>query len=143
MWHIVCAQVSVDPKSIHGPSHWRRVLANGEKLAKRTGADLEVVRLFAVFHDSRREHDGHDPDHGARGAVYAAKLRGQYFEVTDAQFALLQYACEWHTKGRHHADPTIATCWDADRLDLGRCGMTPDPRFMSTEFGKELARKSR
>ena len=31
---------------------------------------------------------------------------------------------------------TIQTCWDADRLDLGRVGMMPDPRFLSTEIAK-------
>jgi acyl dehydratase len=33
-------------------------------IATRSGAIEEVVRLFAVFHDSRREHDGWDDKHG-------------------------------------------------------------------------------
>ena len=32
-------------------------------------------------------------------------------------------------------------CFDADRLDLGRVGITPDPKKMATERGKEMARK--
>ena len=35
--------------------------------------------------------------------------------------------------------PTIGTCWDADRLDLGRVGIVPQPKFMSTAFAKEVA----
>jgi hypothetical protein len=51
----------------------------------------------------------------------------------------LETACVWHTEEKHHTDPTIGTCWDADRLDLGRVGMIPNARFMSTAFGKEIA----
>lgn len=38
-------------------------------------------------------------------------------------------------------DPTIDACFDADRLDLGRVGIIPDPGRLATEKGKELARK--
>ena len=47
----------------------------------------------------------------------------------------------WHTDAEHSDDVTIGTCWDADRLDLGRVGIIPDEAFMSTDFGKEIARK--
>ena len=30
------------------------------------------------------------------------------------------------------ADITVQTCWDADRLDLGRVGIRPDPRRLCT-----------
>ena len=52
---------------------------------------------------------------------------------------MLHYACTWHTHGQLSSDPTIATCWDADRLDLGRVGMRPHADYMSTAKGKELA----
>jgi hypothetical protein len=29
-------------------------------------------------------------------------------------------------------------CWDADRLDLGRVGITPDPRRLGTKAGRNL-----
>ena len=28
---------------------------------------------------------------------------------------------------------TVRTCWDADRLDLGRAFIKPDPRLMCTD----------
>ena len=112
-------------------------------LAQRTGADEAVVRLFALFHDSRRENDGYDTGHGTRGSWYARELRGSAYELSDERFELLRHACEWHTVGRHHGDPTIATCWDADRLDLGRVGITPNPDCMSTEPGREIAAAGR
>ncbi len=141
LWEKVSAQFHNGPQSIHGPSHWRRVLGNALLLATRTGADVAVVRMFAVFHDSRRINDMTDPDHGTRGAAYAAEARAVgLFTLSDDQFALLHAACVGHTDGLHHADPTIGTCWDADRLDLGRCGMVPDAKFMSTAFAREIAR---
>jgi uncharacterized protein len=140
LWTEVIAMPSHrSPYSVHGPDHWRRVERNGCMLAARTGAVVTVVRLFALFHDSRRENDGHDPCHGLRGAGLATRLRGSRFHLSDEHFELLRYACEWHTEGHHHDDPTIGTCWDADRLDLGRVGMIPDPSYMSTEFGAEIA----
>ena len=127
--------------SIHGPAHWLRVERNGLLLAARSGADETIVRLFALFHDSCRINDGHDPQHGQRGADLAATLRGTLFDISDPAFELLHYACCWHTDELHHADPTVGTCWDADRLDLGRVGIIPHERYMSTEFGRELARQ--
>ena len=38
-----------------------------------------------------------------------------------------------HTDGTISDDPTIGCCWDADRLDLPRVGMQPDPALLSTE----------
>ena len=47
----------------HGVSHWARVLEIGTRLAEETGANLEVVQLFAIFHDSRRISEGVDDGH--------------------------------------------------------------------------------
>ena len=140
LWPIVTGQFPLGPHSDHGAEHWRRVEQNGLLLAKESGADITVVRLFALFHDSRRENEFTDPDHGRRGAIYAGELRNTYFQVTDEQFDLLEFACTWHTETTHNADPTIGTCWDADRLDLGRVGIIPDPRYMNTELGRQLAK---
>ena len=140
LWEKVSAQLHNGPDSIHGPAHWRRVLRNGLLLATRSGADLAVVRMFALFHDSRRVNDMTDPDHGKRGAAYAAEARAAgLFTLSDEQFDQLHEACVGHMDGHHHADPTVGTCWDADRLDLGRCWITPKAKFMSTAFAREIA----
>jgi uncharacterized protein len=125
--------------SAHGPSHWRRVEQFGIDLAKEAGADLTVVRLFAVFHDSRRQDEFTDHEHGLRGAELAQLVRGQLYALSDARFALLYYACAYHERGRTSDDPTIGCCWDADRLDLPRVGIQPAPELMSTAMGKRLA----
>ncbi len=139
LWNVVSAPFAAQAWSLHGPDHWRRVERNGLLLATRTRANLNVVRLFALFHDSRRVNDGWDPHHGARGAELAASYRGNAFQLADDEFDLLHYACVWHTEGTRHEDATIATCWDADRLDLGRVGIIPDPKRMCTDIGRELA----
>jgi uncharacterized protein len=139
LWEQVTAQFHGDWTSFHGPSHWRRVERNGLLLATRTHANAAIVRLFAVFHDSRRLNDGWDEGHGARGAEYARELRGDAYDLTDEDFELLHYACTWHTDGKHHVNVTIATCWDADRLDLGRVGIIPDPARRCTAFAREIA----
>jgi hypothetical protein len=36
-------------------------------------------------------------------------------------------------------NPTVGTCWDADRLDLDRVGISVDASYMSTEEGRKLS----
>ncbi len=120
----------------HGIAHWARVLEDGLRLTGETGANVEVVSLFAVLHDSRRVNEGSDPDHGPRSAELASMLRGRLFDLPDHEFGLLLRACSGHTHERTHPDITIQTCWDADRLDLGRVGITPHPSRLCTEVAR-------
>jgi uncharacterized protein len=120
----------------HGIAHWARVLENGRMLARETGADIEVVQLFAILHDSQRVNEYSDPKHGPRAAIYAQELRGSLFDLPDASFRLLHRACAGHTSEKTHPDITIQTCWDADRLDLGRVGITPHPSRLCTDVAK-------
>lgn len=124
---------------IHGRAHWARVQANGLRLAERTGANLQVVRFFAILHDSRRLNDGRDPQHGARAAEFARSLHGSLVALSMEEFELLHYACAYHTSGMTEADITVQTCWDADRLDLGRIGIMPEPRLLCTDAAKEAS----
>lgn len=140
LWEHVVEQTVAASSMVHGLGHWKRVEKNGLVLAEKTGANVEVVKLFAVFHDSKRVNDDDDPGHGARGSAFAKALRGEKYELDDAAFALLEYACIWHTNQQFTNDVTIGTCWDADRLDLGRVGIIPQEDYMSTAFGKEVAR---
>jgi uncharacterized protein len=133
----VRARYCLDWHGIHGVAHWARVRRNGLIVAARTGADALVVELFAFVHDACRFNDGHDPDHGRRAAEFALWLRGRCFEVSDVQFALLAYACERHSDGLTEADVTVQACWDADRLDLGRVGIRPAPRYLCTAPARE------
>lgn len=129
-------QYSLPLFGTHGITHWARVLENGLRISNETGANEKVVRLFAMLHDSRRLNESIDPGHGRRGAELAKGLRGSLFEVSDQEFDLLYEACVSHTDGKTESDITVQTCWDADRLDLGRVGIWPKPRQLCTEFTK-------
>lgn len=132
----IVAEYRLRLEGVHGLAHWARVLENGARLAPLTGADPRVVELFAVFHDARRRNDHRDPGHGRRGAKLAMALRGAHFELDDAAFALLVEACERHTDGHVSGDVTLLTCWDADRLDLRRCGIVPVPERLGTKAAR-------
>lgn len=122
---------------IHGEAHWLRVRDNGLRLAQQTGADAKVVELFAYLHDSQRQSDGWDWEHGTRAAEFATQLQGTLLVVTHAQLELLVYAIAYHSDGLTEAPVTIQTCWDADRLDLGRIGVRPDPQRLCTIAAKD------
>jgi uncharacterized protein len=131
---------ALDWRGVHGAPHWARVRQNGLYLAAFTAARVDVVEAFAFLHDSCRQNDWEDPGHGARAAEFAEDLvKAQLLPLDAAGLALLTQACAGHTGGRNPADPTIATCWDADRLDLGRVGIHPNPRYLCTEKAKEPA----
>lgn len=129
---VIIEEYALPLHGYHGVAHWARVLENGRRLCEETGANIEVVSLFAVFHDSRRVNEGHDPDHARRGAELAAAFRGQHFDLAGREFKLLERACEGHTHELTHPNVTIQTCWDADRLDLGRVGIVPHPSRLCT-----------
>ena len=129
----------LDWKRIHGVSHWARVRCNGLLIAKDNGADKSVIEYFSFLHDSRRFDENSDPGHGKRAAEFALALRDSYVDLSDTSFSLLVTACEGHTHEGYHDDVTIQTCWDADRLDLGRVGIIPDPDRMCTGIGRQLA----
>ena len=105
-------------------------------LADQTGANRHVVELFSLFHDSRRFNEHVDDGHGVRGAALARQLRGHYFDATDEEMDLLQFTCVHHSDGLTKGDVTVLTCWDADRLDLGRVDITPRVKYLGTEAAR-------
>lgn len=125
---------------IHGAPHWARVRENGLRLAAITGAQTRVVEAFAFVHDSCRLDDYADPDHGMRAAEFSRKLvHRKKLLLTPDELELLVRACEGHSTGRTVEDITVCTCWDADRLDLGRVGIVPRAEYLCTEPARHPA----
>jgi len=118
------------------------VRLNGLLLSKINGADTSVIEYFAVLHDVCRESDGHDPEHGKRAAEFARITIRDLIVLDDDKFELLTQAMEGHTGGVSHPSLIVETCWDADRLDLGRVGKEPNPLYLCTQAAKnkELVR---
>ena len=75
------------------------------------------------------------------GQTITSHVNNKSFDcgVLDKQIEQLFKACAGHTGGINAADITIATCWDADRLDLGRVGVDPDPAYLFTDEAKRIA----
>lgn len=127
---------------LHGLDHWFRVWKTALLLSAGDGnVDMDVVALYCLFHDSMRLNDGDDHGHGMRGF----RLFERYEQIHNLdhiffphQREVLFEACAEHSEGLHTTNPTIAICWDADRLDLHRKAIWPDARFMSTQEGIAL-----
>ena len=128
----------LDWSGIHGASHWARVRHNGLLLAANCAADRAVVEWFAFLHDLDRHTDGADAGHGRRSAELAQAINAQHMNLSDQQLELLITACQGHSTGKLNADITVMVCWDADRLDLGRIGIKPNPAYLCTDTAKDI-----
>ena len=128
--------------SDHGIHHWQLVAVTGAELAATVpDADRLVLLLFALFHDSQRETDYVDPEHGPRAAALAVEMVPRSIpELHPDRLELLRTACDLHTTAPATDQPTLGTCWDADRLNLWRVGIAPLPMYLSTDEAKRPER---
>jgi uncharacterized protein len=119
---------------LHGEEHWRSVGNVGMEVGAATpGADLGLVFLFSLLHDAVRWSDLGDSGHGRRSSELVRELNGEgLLDLPEEAKRLLASACLLHSEGARSSDPTIGTCWDADRLNLWRIGSRPDPALLST-----------
>jgi len=130
----------LDWHGIHGAGHWARVAFHGRALALQLGVDPRIPQLFALLHDSHRRHDGHDRDHGPRAAEFVEGLhRERLIPLSLRPLAWLVQACHGHSDGHRDAPLAVQVCWDADRLDLGRVGIRPDPWRLCTTPARNAA----
>jgi uncharacterized protein len=135
--HYIREVFLLDWRGVHGAAHWARVRFNGLRLSRLTGANTKVVELFAFLHDASRENDASDPEHGERAARLARALNGRFFSLSSEELRLLEWACQEHSNGQLRADLSVQVCWDSDRLDLGRIGIRPDPRYLCTTAAQQ------
>lgn len=135
---LIISQFKLGIDTVHGIKHWHKVYEIGNYLAKQTKADIEVVNFFAYFHDAKREDEYDDLEHGQRAAIFVEKLfNNKQIKISQSQFELLVFAYRHHNNSSIKSDNmTVQTCWDADRLDLWRVGVVPNPVMLNTEFSK-------
>lgn len=145
-------QFKLDLYGDHGIYHWQRVEKIGMYLFEGQEVDTEVMKLFALLHDAKRESEFYDPEHGLRASSYVQELYNKKFlNITAQQLKQLLFACKHHSDSKIKSDDiTIQTCWDSDRLDLWRIGITPVPKYLLTrkartreaiEFSQRLYRE--
>ena len=121
----------------HGPAHWERVCAHAISVARAQGANPLVPYLFGLVHDSHRENEDFDPQHGARAANFIEKYAGTLFSfLDDKNRQLLSQACALHSDGHTEAHLLVQIAWDSDRLDLWRVGIEPEPTYLCTDYAK-------
>jgi len=127
------SQMGVEPFGLHGVIHWNGVYQNCLMLdPEPTMIEDWFYWCFSMLHDCCRYSEYGDARHPEK----AAKL-----VEPDTDFnKQLNYTIRYHSAGVISEDLHTGTCWDADRLELPRVGITPDPKLMSTEAGKEAAR---
>jgi uncharacterized protein len=124
----------------HGCRHWARVRLHGIAIATSLRASVRVVELFAFLHDARRHDEWGDPRHGPRSAELVHELGAAWLGISRAEEELLAHACRHHSDGRLDGEPTVQACWDADRLDLARVGIAPEPHRLCTDAARDLLR---
>ena len=136
---LIVARSTRPGSAYHGEQHWKAVAWAGLGLARQVeGCDAELVLLFALLHDTQRHNEARDPEHGLRAAQFTALLCAEgVLDLDEERLTLLVDACTRHDKGYVSAHPTIGVCWDADRLNLSRVGITPVARLLSTAPAKE------
>lgn len=124
----------------HGVAHWTRVWINGRELAREYDINPMIPAWFAFLHDVQRHDEGLDTGHGARAASFAQALyrQGTLQGLSRREVDLLCEAIDGHSDGLTEAHRAVQICWDADRLDLGRVGIYPDPRRLCTPHGRRL-----
>lgn len=146
--------------SPHGIKHWSRVSRNAQFLLPRIGLSpvgvetyLPYVKLFALFHDCRRNTDGECLEHGEWAREYVTEKWMHVFSDLPlglpGAMATLD-AIEDHTGCGPLPDMTVTrfsyppmlmlgVMLDADRLDLRRVGIQPDSRLLFTPVARSIA----
>ncbi|RLG47138.1 MAG: hypothetical protein DRN92_03825, partial [Thermoproteota archaeon] len=111
----------VDPS--HGWEHVERVLGLATNLAIKYGADVEVVRLSALLHDSER---GETPEvHVRRSEEFARNLLNQ-MDIPSSKVEVILRAIRNHHTTQPEKLETLEEriLWDSDKLDaLGLIGL--------------------
>lgn len=154
--YIIAAWPLVGTETLHGPDHWARVSRNAQHILTfsfphQRMALLRGVKLFALMHDCQRLDEGYDTMHGAHAAAF---LRTHFTticpELSPELIERVAMVCQEHTIRQPwdcyaKQDPELqilmAICLDADRLDLTRLRINPNPKFLFTSTGKDYARQ--
>ncbi len=112
----------------HRFDHVKRVLALAERLARAEGADPEVVRVAALFHDIGRAEEKRTRGrvcHAAYGAELTRKILEKYGLPEEFIARVTEAIASHRFRGeRRPQTPEAKVLFDADKLDaLGAVGI--------------------
>jgi len=142
LFQLICDNYALNLKGIHGIKHWVQVYKNTQFLANAYAIRSDVFMLFALLHDSKREDEYEDRDHGIRAAGSIKDyIQDGVVDLSEEDEARLFYACSNHTHADKnntlYHDLVVQICLDADKLDIGRVGVIPDESHFLTDVAKE------
>lgn len=126
---------------LHGVDHLREVAEMAGRLMIAEGGRAELVEavVYAGFlHDAGRVDDGAGNGHAHASAELAEQVLPRIAPHLPAE--TICNAIGLHADGLTTDEPIAAALWDADRLTLGRAGITPRLEFFSTAAGRSRAR---
>jgi uncharacterized protein len=122
---------------LHGIEHLRRAAENAMLIAiQECPEDYDNAVLGAYFHDIGRVDDSPGNSHAIAGAEIAEKMLRKFWPELNIE--KIVFAIRYHADGLVSDDPLIGTIWDADRLELGRAGISMDNVLFSTQAGRRL-----
>lgn len=140
--------------TIHSWEHTLRVVRNARLLAKlMCPHHLKAVLTAAYLHDIGRIDDNPGPAHALR----SARMASQFYPtgLTDRERKSIRFAIANHGDRRSPEggfpttrnyreigeraliEPIIAALWDADRLDMSRCGPV-STKYLSSAMAKRI-----
>lgn len=126
----------------------------------------DVLALFALFHDSERTTEDACDEHGPAACASMLRRRGQIrsaiIGLNPWAVDLAAHACRIHTACEYPRDsdelrpgvtkvgvpphlltldeltcPIVGRCLDADRMDLVRLGIDPNPAMLYTQRARD------
>ena len=99
----------------------------------------ERVRYHKVVHHFLMKPVGGDLAEPIDHLLLQADLTAMPPGDRDARLQDMVQTTERRLQAAGVGDVTIQTCWDADRLDLSRVGIRPDPKKLCTKAAKDPA----
>lgn len=121
--------------------HLRQVALTAGRLAAALGEDIESAIVAGFLHDCGRTDDGGGTCHAYDSSIIARKAIAALDPHLDVD--RLCDGIARHADGDVTQDALIGCLWDADRLDLTRIGVDPDPDLLSTPVARRMVRLAR
>lgn len=122
-------------ESFDGIDHISRVIENGIILSEINGSNLNVIIVYAFFHNIKKKNNEQDIGHAERSANFLRHYESE-LNLTEEEFDTVYDACKDHSDILFNENKDIADCWDADRLDIMRKGLYPNKEKLNSIAAK-------
>lgn len=132
---------------VHGLSHETRVLILTQILQcaakdEAPKSDADTLGWAAAFHDTRRQDEWEDPEHGDRAADFVIYMAGHWEGdfIPKVNWSEIAWLCRWHVPPdhkcpQHSINDNFRIFKDADALDRWRIGdLDPDYLRLKTSY---------